>query len=168
MRRATQEEEGVVREMLEAIEKTLFRRFMGDRRLVCVDREDSVDVVLVDKAFFTLPEEVREGSEGGLRIGTLQEEGFAFDLQGAVIFARETRRQTITVHEKVAHLFLYGRDVLSQSILAFDKSLKAGDHCIVLNPRHEALGIGLVVGRFKGSGRAVEPVHDLGSYLRDQ
>ncbi len=167
MRRATQEEEAVVRQHLEAVEKTLFRRFMGDRRLACVDREDHIDLVLVDKAIFDLPAEILDGAEGGLKIGTL-DEGFMFDLQGAVIFARETRAQTVTVHEKVAHLFLYGRDVLSQSVLAFDKTLHAGDHCIVTNPRHEALGIGLVVGRFKGSGRAVEPVHDLGSYLRDQ
>ncbi len=167
MRRATQEEEAALRENLEAVEKTLFRRFMGDRRLAAIDRSDHVELALVDKAFFDLPAEIREGAEGGLKIGTL-DEGFAFDLQGAAIFARETRRQTVTVHEKVAHLFLYSRDVLSQSILAFDKTLKPGDHCIVLNPRHEALGIGIVVGRFKGSGRAVEPVHDLGSYLRDQ
>ncbi len=168
MRRATQEEEAAVRNNLEGVEKTLFRRFMGDRRLAAVDRENHVDIVLVDKAFFDLPAEVREGSEGGLLIGSI-DDGFAMDLQGAIIFARETRAQTVTVHEKVAHLFLYGRDVLSQSILAFDKTLNSGDHCIVTNPRHEALGIGLVVGRFKGSGgRAVEPVRDLGSYLRDQ
>ncbi len=166
IRRASQEEEAMVRESLEAIEKTLYRRFLGDRRLGIVDGKRT-EVVLIDATVFSLPAELREGAMGGLRVGII-DDGFAFDLQGAIIYARETRRQTVTVTEKAARLFLYSRDILSESVIGFDKSLKYGEHCIVTNPRHEALGIGRVVGRFKGSGRAVEAAHDLGSYLRDE
>lgn len=124
-------------------------------------------VVLVDGGVLAMPEALRQGATGGLQVGVLAD-GFALDLQGAVVMARETRRQAIRVNEKATRLFLYGRDILGTSILEFDPSLQRGDHCIVTNPRREALGIGRVVGNFKAPRSAVEAVHDLGSYLRDE
>lgn len=163
MRPATAEEEAIVRESLEAVDRGLYQRFLSGKRLCMVGK----NVVLADPGLLDLPAELLEGASGGLLVGAL-DDGFALHLQGSVIFARETRNQTVTVIEKSARLFLYGRNILAGSILAFDPRLNPGDHCVVTNPRHEALGIGLVVGRFKGSGEAVHPVHDLGSYLRDQ
>lgn len=164
MRPATQEEEAAVRASLEAVERGLYERFLSGKRLCILA---GGEVVLADPALLRLPAALLEGATGGLRVGQLGD-GFALHLQGSVIFARETRNQTVTVIEKSARLFLYGRNILAGSILAFDPHLNPGDHCVVTNPRHEALGIGRVVGRFKGSGEAVHPVHDLGSYLRDQ
>lgn len=159
----------MVRESMESIEKTLYRRFLGDRRLAIVeDGPGPRKVVLASAELLRLPHDLLEDGYGGLPIGQMDANGFALDLQGAVVYSRETRKQTVTVTEKAARLFLYSRDILAESVLGFDASLKYGEHCIVTNPRHEALGIGKVVGRFKGGGRSVEAIHDLGSYLRDE
>ena len=92
----------------------------------------------------------------------------AFDLQGAVRWAAQTDKQTVRVSEKATRLWLYGRNILGISVERYSHGLGRGDGCIVVNPRGEALGIGQVVGGFKGKGEAVEAVHDLGQYLRDQ
>ncbi len=167
MRRLSPEEHSIIEDSLNAIDRGLFKKFLSGKALGAIDGATTA-IVLVDEAVLALGPDLTDGASGGLPVGTMDEDGFALDLQGAAILARETRRQTITVTEKSARLFIYGRDVLAESILNFDPRLNENDHCIVLNPRHEALGIGLVVGRFKGRGRAVAALHDLGSYLRDQ
>lgn len=168
MRRAMGEEEAIVRDSLNAVDRDLYERFCSGKSLAVVDDDEGPIMVLVDEEVFGLPEELLYDAYGGLPIGRLTEDGFAFELQGAVIFARETRKQTVTVQELASHHFLYGKDVFGENILGFDPTLKTGEHCIVTNPRHEAIGIGLVVGRFKGNRPAVQSIHDLGSYLRDQ
>ncbi len=167
MRRLTPEERSIIEDSLNAMDRGLFKKFLSGKVLAAIDGATTT-IVLVDEAVLGLGPDFTDGGTGGLPVGTMDEDGFALDLQGAAILARETRKQTITVTEKSARLFIYGRDVLAESILNFDPRLNEGDHCVVLNPRHEALGIGMVVGRFKGRGRAVVPLHDLGSYLRDQ
>jgi ribosome biogenesis protein Nip4 len=79
-----------------------------------------------------------------------------------------TRRQTVRVSEQATRVFLYGKPILGDSVKSFDPRLNPGDVCIVSNPRWEAIGLGEVMGRFKGDRPAVRAVHDLGTYLRDQ
>ncbi len=168
MRQPTYDEETEVLGFFEAAGKGLGKKVVGDRDLAILDREDGRVVTLIDPTVWDLPEEVWGDAEGGLRIGTLEEDGFSLDLQGALRFAEHSRKQRVRVAEKASRLFLYGRNILGGSIESFSPGLKNGDAVIVTNPRGEALGIGVVVGTFKGRNEAVHPVHDLGQYLRDQ
>jgi NOL1/NOP2/fmu family ribosome biogenesis protein len=168
MRPAAADEEQAVLGFFEAIETGLSVRVLGRHTLAVVERDGIPFACLVNPELLALPEDLRTGAEaGGLVLGTL-EDGFHLDLQGAVLMARHTRNQTLRVTEHAARLFLYGRNVLGDSIVWADRSLERGDACIVCNPRGEALGIGTVVGNLKGPREAVRPIHDLGTYLRDQ
>lgn len=169
MRRPTFDEETTVLGFFEAMEKGLAAKVAGLNDLAVVEREGNVFVCLVGSSLHGLPAALLEGADAaGLPIGTLEGGAFHLDLQGAVLLARKTERQTVRVTEHAARLFLYGRNVLGDSIDRHDPRLERDDACIVTNPRGEAMGIGVVVGPFKGGREAVKPVLDLGTYLRDQ
>lgn len=126
-------------------------------------------VVLFSPDLARLPRSLWDAADhAGLAIGSLEDAGLAFDLQGAVLLARHTRRSVVRVNEKATRLWLYGRDILAGSVTDHDGALGPGDTCIIVGPRWEGLGLGTVMGSFKGDGVVVRPVHDLGAYLRDQ
>lgn len=154
----------------EGLETGLSDRVTGRLRLADVERDGVHFACLVTPEVLALPPELLAGAEGGgLPLGVLEEDAFHLDLQGAVVAARHSKRQTVRVTEHAARLFLYGRNVLGESIDWADPGLERGDACIVCNPRGEAMGIGMVVGSLSGGrGESIKPVHDLGSYLRDQ
>jgi NOL1/NOP2/fmu family ribosome biogenesis protein len=168
VRAMTVDEEQAVLGFLEGLETGLSARVVGRRALAVAERDGIPFACLVTKELLALPPALLAGAEtGGLVLGTL-EDGFNLDLQGAVLVAQQTKSQTIRVTEHAARLFLYGRNVLGDSVEWADRSLERGDACIVCNSRGEALGLGTVVGSLKGTREAVRPIHDLGTYLRDQ
>lgn len=163
------DDETEVLAFFEGLDAGLADRVTGRHRLAIVEREGIAFANLATPEALGLPPEVLAGAEGGgLTIGVLEDGRFHLDLQGAVLAARHTKRQTIRITEHAARLFLYGRNVLAESIDWADPGLSKGDACIVCNPRGEAMGLGIVTGSLKGRGEAVRPVQDLGAYLRDQ
>jgi len=159
----------VVTDFFEAMDGGLFDKVARGHRLGVVERDGITFVVLATDVAMRLPADLRDGSDaGGLPIGTLEDGTFHLDLQGAVLAAPHTKAQTVRLTEHAARLFLYGRNALASSVEQHDPSLEKGDACIVTNPRGEAVGLGVVVGSFKGPREAVRPVIDLGTYLRDQ
>ena len=168
MRAASAQEEQAVLGFFEGMETGLSARIVGRHALAVTERDGVPFACLATPELLALPAALLEGAEsGGLVLGTL-EDGFHLDLQGAVLAARHSKAQTVRVSEHAARLFLYGRNVLGDSVDWADRSLERVDACIVCNPRGEAVGIGVVVGNLKGPREAVRPVHDLGTYLRDQ
>jgi NOL1/NOP2/fmu family ribosome biogenesis protein len=168
MRAATVEEEQAVLGFFEGMETGLSARVAGRYAIGVVERDGIPFAVLVTPELLALPPGlVGDADAGGLVIGTIEDQ-FHLDLQGAVLAAKHSKSQTLRVSDHAAQLFLYGRNVLGDSIEWADRSLAKGDACIVCNSRGEALGIGMVVGNLKGAREAVKPVHDLGTYLRDQ
>lgn len=169
MRRPTLEEEDAIVGFFDAMERGLAAKVVGPNDLAVVERDGNRFVCLVGSSLHGLPEAVSAGADAaGLPIGTLEDGAFHLDLQGAVLLARKTERQSVRVTEHAARLFLYGRNVLGDSVERHDPRLERGDACIVVNPRGEAMGLGVVVGPFRGGREAVKPVVDLGTYLRDQ
>jgi ribosome biogenesis protein Nip4 len=169
IRKATPEEEAAVLGFFDAMEDGLARSMAHGLKVAVSERDGNTFAVLVPQDVLGLPGELLDRAEaGGLAIGTLEDGAFHLDLPGAVLAAPHTRAQTVRVTEHAARLFVYGRKILAESVTHHDHRLQKGDACIVANPRNEALGIGTVVGSFKGKGEAVVPLHDLGTYLRDQ
>jgi NOL1/NOP2/fmu family ribosome biogenesis protein len=163
------DDETAVLGFFEAMEKGLAKKVVGDATLGLVERDGIRFAVLASPQLAALPPALLDGCEAaGLPIGVVEDDGFHLDLQGAALVAVHTKAQTIRVSEQSARLFLYGRNVLGDSILWHDAALQRGDACIVCNGRGESLGLGVVVGSFKGPRHAVKPVQDLGTYLRDQ
>jgi ribosome biogenesis protein Nip4 len=109
----------------------------------------------------------------GLAIGELKKQ-FVPSMAGADLFTRSGKRSEfyITVNEIAEKLVLYGRDVMSESILEASDMLGENELVIILNSRLEAIGIGRT--RFAGSsilqkGRVtVTTVADAGYYLREE
>jgi ribosome biogenesis protein Nip4 len=168
VRVATIDEEQAVLGFFEGLETGLSARVAGRHAIAVVERDGVPFACLVTPEVLSLPESLRgDAHTAGLVIGTL-EDGFHLDLQGAVLSAGHSKSQTVRLTEHAARLFLYGRNVLGDSVIWGDRGLDKGDACIVCNARGEAIGLGLVVGNFKGSREAVKPIHDLGTYLRDQ
>ena len=169
MRAVTFDEETAVLGFLEAMEKGLSSKVVGTSTLGVVERDHIQFAVLASPAAASLPAALLEGATAvGLPIGVLEDGEFHLDVQGAILVALHPKAQTIRVTEQAARLFLYGRNILGDSVLWHDHGLSRGDACIVCNARGEALGLGSVVGSFKGPREAVHPVQDLGTYLRDQ
>ena len=106
----------------------------------------------------------------GLFLGYLERGEYKPSLPLAHLVARYAERGLVTVSEKAASLFLYGRDLFSGSITGYRGPLERGSLVVVLNPRGEALGYGVVVAAphewSPGSVVAVKNVRDLGWYLR--
>lgn len=168
MRAATADEEQAVLGFFEGLETGLSARVTGRHAIAVIERDGIPFAALVTPEVLMLPEDLRTGAESaGLVIGTI-DAGFNLDLQGAVLLAKHTKNQTLRLTEHAARLFLYGRNVLGDSIIWADRTLAKGDACIVCNGRGEAMGLGTVVGNLKGPREAVKPIHDLGTYLRDQ
>lgn len=170
MRAAEAAEAAAVQAFFDGLQAGLWERVRGEAALAVVERDGVLWATLCAPGLLQLPEALQaEALAAGLPIGTL-EEGFNLDLQGALEagLAGAVRRQAVRVNEKASRLFLYHRDILGDSVLEYDPRLQQGDHCLVLNPRREVMGIGQVVGRFKGKTSAVRAIHDLGAYLREQ
>jgi NOL1/NOP2/fmu family ribosome biogenesis protein len=169
MRPATREEADAVVAFFEGVHSGITDKVFAGMEPAIVERDGALLVCLASPESFQLPPELLDGAvAAGLPIGVLEDGVFRLDLQGALLMANFTSNQCVKVNEHAARLFLYSRDVLGDSVLSADPSVKPGDACIVTNVRGEGLGIGEVVGNFKGSKSAVRSVHDLGSYLRDQ
>lgn len=163
------DDETEVLAFFEGLDAGLADKVAGRHRLAAVERDGIRFANLATPEVLGLPAELLEGSEGGgLPLGVLEDGRFHLDLQGAVLASRHTKRQTLRVTEHAARLFLYGRNVLAESVDWADPALGKGDAAIVCNPRGEAMGLGMVTGSLKGKGEAVKPVQDLGAYLRDQ
>jgi NOL1/NOP2/fmu family ribosome biogenesis protein len=166
MRWLTDDEAKKLVRFLDGFEDALGARIIGEKELAI---DDDGNVSLCSQDLRVLPDEfLAETPHMGLRIGQLTRMGFTLDLQGAVLLGTYTRKQCIKVTDKASHLFQYGRAIFGDSIKNYDPRLNRGDACIVCNQRWEPIGLGRVLGRFKGNHPAVDPIHDLGSYLRDQ
>lgn len=153
----------------DGLETGLGDRVAGRHRMIAVDRDGIQFANLVTPEILALPADLLADADSiGLPLGVLEDGSFHLDLQGAVLASRYTKSQTLRVTEHASRLFLYGRNVLAESIDWADPDLSRGDACIVCNPRGEAMGLGIVTGPLKGKGEAVRPVQDLGAYLRDQ
>ncbi len=169
IRAATDEETLDITGFFEGIEHGSSQTLFAEHDFWIVDRDGERTVTAASMDLAELPIEVLAGSDHiGLRIGTLEDDGFRMDLQAAVLLSEVSRRQTVRVNEHAARLFLYGKQILGSSVLSHAQGVRYGDACIVVNPRWEALGIGEVIGPFRGKGPAVDPIYDLGTYLRDQ
>jgi ribosome biogenesis protein Nip4 len=169
LRRPDEMEHETIHKSLNAVEKGLAERFLAGRELAVYAENGVRRIGLTTARVLELPESLRRGAACGLPVGEFgPDEDFRLDLQGAMEWARITQAQSVRAAEKASRLFLYGRNLLAGSILRHDPKLRPGDTCVVTNPRGEGLGLGVVVGKFKGTGEAVHPVHDLGRYLREQ
>lgn len=137
---------------------------------IWIVEDDSMSVVAIASMDLAgLPDEVvAAGDHIGLRIGTLEGADFHLDLQGARMLASVSRKMSVRVNEQAARMWQYGKDILGDSVLWWPPSIGIGDACIVVNARWESIGIGEVIGKGKGERPVVSPLHDLGTYLRDQ
>lgn len=170
IRLATASETHTILGAFESIEEGLSHELWADVEFLLKEEEHYQVVLAASPDLADLPAElIVDADHAGLRIGTLHKDGnFALDLQGAIDIPQFTRSQCIKVNDLAAKSFLYGKHVLGQSIHNFDPRLNPGATCIVVNARWETLGLGTVVGRFKGPNPAIEPIIDLGIYLREE
>ncbi len=127
-------------------------------------REKDGIVYLAAADIEDLPEVLQDGIPG-MPVAH-HNEGPELLLAGAARVANMTDARTVKVNEKAAELFCYGKRVLGDSVQSAPR-LGIGERCIISHAG-DVLGLGVVVGKFKGNYPAVVPLHDIGEYLRDQ
>jgi ribosome biogenesis protein Nip4 len=75
----------------------------------------------------------------------------------------------IVVEKKAAWLFICGRDIFRQGILAVHGSQKKSDHTLVLNEFGDCLGFGKIICSLDKAATtevAVKNISDIGDFLR--
>ncbi len=118
------------------------------------------EIFIVDDFVYKIYNKInREIYSIGLYIGEIRGKYFLISLELASIIEPFTNNK-IVVNEKAEQLFLYGRDIFKESIVKEYKRFKLGERCLVLNKRHEVLGIG------KYERNIVKNLMDRGWYLR--
>ncbi len=118
------------------------------------------EIFMVDDFVYKIYNKInREIYSIGLYIGEIRGKYFLISLELASIIEPFTNNK-IVVNEKAEQLFLYGRDIFKESIVKEYKRFKLGERCLVLNKRHEVLGIG------KYERNIVKNLMDRGWYLR--
>lgn len=108
----------------------------------------------------------RAPASAGLPLGHLDGDRLVLGLEGAYEVGRRGGSIPVKLKDKAAGLFLYGRDVLGQGLLKFDRRLRKGQVVPVGNARGEVLGVAQVLQSPPGKGPVLRPVADLGWYLR--
>lgn len=170
VRPATDAESNIVFGFFEEFASGSSQELFDEQDLWIVENDKGGRVVTV--ASMDLPDlpasVIAQSDHIGMRIGNLEGLDFHLDIQGASLLATVSRSKSVRVNEQAARMFLYGHDILGGSVLMWPRGLDRGDACIVVNARWEALGIGEAIYRTKGERPAVTPIHDLGTYLRDQ
>lgn len=111
--------------------------------------------------------EPAQPTSAGLTVGTMTARGLRLHLEGMHAVATRSRAPRVTLRDKAAQLFLYGRDVLGEGVHRIEGSLSVGDEAFVLNRAGDVLGLGRVVAAPPARGRFLEPVLDRGWYLRE-
>ena len=118
------------------------------------------EIFIVDDFVYKIYNKInREIYSIGLYIGEIRGKYFLISLELASMIEPFTNNK-IVVNEKAEQLFLYGRDIFKESIVKEYKRFKLGERCLVLNKRHEVLGIG------KYERNIVKNLMDRGWYLR--
>ncbi len=100
---------------------------------------------------------------GGIILGELVKNEFRPTALFIDLFLRETK-QSITVDDKVAWLYLCGRDIIDAS--GIEPTAYRDTLVLVKNKQHEILGFGLVCDPARKFGVVVKNLYDKGSLLR--
>lgn len=103
----------------------------------------------------------------GLFLGELDGDTVHYSLEGAFEIGRRSRAGKVLVNDKGASLFLYGRDILGESIRSSDPRARVGTIVFVARRPDEVLGLAEVLQPLPGRGPSLKPLADRGWYLRE-
>lgn len=92
----------------------------------------------------------------GLFIGEIRRRSFILGIEGGSIISAHAKKK-VSLDDKAEQLFLYGRDVFTESALGGSNSEGI---CLVANKNSEFLGIGMK------RGNVIKNLNDKGWYLR--
>lgn len=160
LRRISREELQIIRGLNQDFGADVEKALSGKTILIARERKE---VFAVNRMTLKVLRRIKkEPYFAGLHIGEIKRNRFTLALEGASLLAPHAKKK-VYVSDEAEQLILYGRDVFQKSILRFERSLKRGDSCLILNKRGEALAI----GKFKSDGILVENVIDKGWYLRE-
>jgi ribosome biogenesis protein Nip4 len=107
----------------------------------------------------------------GVRMGDLSKGRFRFSLQILGALAKITDR-VLVVSQKGAETFTYGRSIIKESVVKLGSSMKRGQRVLILNERHECLGLAALSvdgDRLERLGReklVAKNLVDIGAYVR--
>ena len=142
--------------------KPLIIQIVGKIKAVCLVTDSLQKAVQITDPYLA-----------GLAIGELKKQ-FMPSIAGADLFARYGKRNKfyVVVNKKAENLFLYGRDIMGESIVEASEALYQNEVVIVLNRRFEAIGIGRTrfAGRllFQKGKVTISNIVDAGYYLREE
>jgi len=171
-REATKKELSRIRKALnDWTGKDIYEEIISERVIV-VGEGKIKEVFLVPKEVYNILDRTREIRMPyylGLFFGEINGD-FKISLEGLWLISKYGREKGVVVSEKGEQLFLYGRDILEESIIKVGSLVRPGKKVIVLNKFYEPLGLGIIAKLFdKPTGKPktiVKNILDRGWYLR--
>ncbi|AGK61968.1 Protein involved in ribosomal biogenesis, contains PUA domain [Archaeoglobus sulfaticallidus PM70-1] len=151
--------------------------FLADKRILIAEYKNKKEVYFLSPELHDfLKEGLRNGNLksivcAGIKLGEVGKR-FRLTLEGAYYLSSKKKR--VYVNERGEMLFLYGRDIFSESVVKVSESIKENDIVFVCNKHGDVLGIGKsrYDGRIMRSVEkdrvVVENLVDRGEYLRKE
>ncbi|MDD5239289.1 MAG: hypothetical protein PHH61_02375 [Candidatus Nanoarchaeia archaeon] len=161
-------EERKIMKLAESKLKGISNLFHG--RHVVISEGERKEIFLVSDEIFKAYKLMvsKHPSSMGLFFGEYHNDDIRFSLPAITEYNRISDYHQVVIHRSAEQKFLYGRNLHSEVIVSYDKTLEKGDTVVVCNQKHEPLGVGIVTGDFKSKSRVqvINNLMDIGLYLR--
>jgi len=170
MRRLSAAEEDRLRATLEPLDRDAPARWKAGGSELWTDDAQPVKVFLLAPNLVKALEGTVQDpapTSAGILVGHWERNTFLPSLEGAYELGRRSRAPRVRLKPKGVQLFLYGRDVLSESIASADAGLHSGGLALVANLDGDVVGLARIVAPLGARGRVLEPILDRGWYLRE-
>ena len=172
-REPTAEETSKIQESLHRwIGKDIFGKIFSGKVLV-IGEGKIKEVFLVPMEVYNVfrkVKDIRMPYYLGLFFGEINGE-FKISLEGLWLISKYSREKGVVVSDKGEQLFLYGQDILEESVIKIGSLVQTGSKVVVFNRFYEPLGLGVLVRypsrHVKKVGHVVvKNILDRGWYLR--
>lgn len=147
-------------------------KLFGNKKMLIAEGARK-EIFLVSNELFEAYQRMKEKKHPysiGFFFGEYSGDELKFSLPAITEYAKISSFHNVVIHRNAEQKFLFGRNLNSEVIVDYDKSLQLGDTAVICNQHNEALGLGTVTGDFKSETRVqvIKTHADLGLYLRNR
>jgi len=164
-------EEAEIRKLAESRLKGISKLFNNKKMLIAEGTHK--EIFLVSNELFEVYHRMKEKKHPysiGFYFGEYNGSEIKFSIPAISEYSKISSFHKVIIHPHAEQKFLFGRNLHSEVIVSYDRTLEMGDTVVICNQNNEALGLGIVTGDFKSQTRTqvIKNITDLGEYLRNK